>query len=245
LIADRTQRTILDTTPTRRSWKHLLPPLPYPRAALEPYVDAQTMMLHHDEHHASYVAKLNATLEDFPELQKHDAWWLLLNSSALPKGIRASIRNNAGGHVNHSLFWRAMSPAAGSAPAGPLAEAIDRDFGGLEQLKVRFAAVGEQLFGSGWVWLARTNQEGGGLEIYATSGHDNPMMQGHFPILVNDVWEHAYYLKYQNRRSDYLRAWWLVVNWEEAARRFEHSDQSAEQDWEGEGGQRLMTSRVT
>jgi Fe-Mn family superoxide dismutase len=138
-----------------------------------------------------------------------------------------------------------MSPAAGGAPAGPLAEAIDRDFGGLEQFKVRFAGVGEQLFGSGWVWLARTNQEGGRLEIYATSGHDNPMMQGHFPILVNDVWEHAYYLKHQNRRSDYLRAWWSVVNWEEAARRFECSDQSAEQDWEGEGGQRLMTGCVT
>lgn len=216
--------------------KHMLPPLPYDYAALEPHIDAQTMMLHHDKHHASYVANLNSTLEQFPELHERNALWLLLNLSKVPQKIRTAVRNNAGGHVNHGLFWRAMSPAASGAPAGPLAGAIDRDFGGLEQFKARFDDAGGKLFGSGWVWLTRAQRDGGRLQVSTTSGHDNPLMQGHFPILVNDVWEHAYYLKYENRRADYLNSWWSVVNWQEAARRFEHSDHSAEHDWEGEGG---------
>ena len=218
------------------SLKHLLPPLPYEHAALEPHIDAHTMMLHHDQHHASYVANLNSALEQFPELHKRTAFWLLLNLSKVPEKMRAAVRQNAGGHVNHSLFWRAMSPAASGAPAGPLADAIKRDFGSFEQFKARFAEAGGKLFGSGWVWLARTQQDGGKLEVSTTSGHDNPLMQGRFPILVNDVWEHAYYLKHENRRGDYLKGWWPVVNWEEAARRFERSDRSAERDWEGEGG---------
>jgi Fe-Mn family superoxide dismutase len=194
------------------------------------------MMLHHDRHHASYVANLNSALEMFPELHAHNALWLLLNLDRVPHRIRTAVRNNAGGHVNHSLFWRAMSPAAGGAPAGPLADAIDRDFGSLDEFKARFVDAGGKQFGSGWVWLARTQHDGGKLGVFTTSGHGNPLIQGHFPILVNDVWEHAYYLKYENRRGDYLKSWWPVVNWEEAARRFERSDHSAEREWEGEGG---------
>lgn len=222
---------------------HLLPALPYDHAALEPYIDARTMMLHHDKHHASYVAKLNSALKSFPELHGRNALWLLLNLSKVPPKIRTAVRNNAGGHVNHSLFWRVLSPPASGGPAGPLADAIDRDFGSLEQFKVEFAKAGETLFGSGWVWLARAQQEGGRLQVCTTSGHDNPLMRGHFPILVNDLWEHAYYLKYENRRGDYLKAWWPVVNWQEAARRFERSDHSAERDWEDEGGQVLRATK--
>ena len=214
--------------------KHLLPALPYDPAALEPHIDAQTMRLHHGQHHSSYVANLNSMLEESSELHERNALWLLLHLSRLPQKIRTAVRNNAGGHVNHSLFWRAMSPASGGAPAGPLADAIKRDFGSLEQFKLRFADAGAKLFGSGWVWLVRTQRDGGRLEISTTSGHDNPLMQDQFPILLNDVWEHAYYLKHENRRADYLKSWWAVVNWPEAARRFERSDHSVERDWEAE-----------
>jgi len=216
--------------------RHMLPALPYHYAALEPYIDAQTMMLHHDKHHASYVENLNSALEKFPELHGRTALWLLLNLSKVPLKIRTVVRNNAGGHVNHSMFWLAMIPEAGSAPLGPLAEAVINDFGSLERFKLKFEEAGNKLFGSGWVWLARAQQDGGRLQIYTTSGHDNLMMKGHFPVLVNDVWEHAYYLKYQNRRSDYLKNWWAIVNWKEAARRFERSDHSAVRDWEDDGG---------
>ena len=219
--------------------KHLLPPLPYDPAALEPYIDAQTMRLHYGQHHASYVANLNSALEESPELHDHSALWLLLNLGKVPQKIRIAVRNNAGGHVNHSLFWRAMSPASGGAPAGPLADAIKRDFGGFEQFKARFDDAGGKLVGSGWVWLARAQRDGGRLEIRTTSGHDNPLMQHHFPLLLNDVWEHAYYLTHENRRGNYLKGWWAVVNWEEAARRFERSDHSVERDWEAEGGSLL------
>ncbi len=216
--------------------KHILPSLPYSHASLEPHIDKRTMALHHGKHHASYVANLNATLDNFPELHERSALWLLLNLDKVPQTIRAAVRNNAGGHVNHSLFWRTMSPVANGKPVGALAEAIDRDFSSFELFKSQFAEAGEKHFGSGWVWLARAQQDGGKLNIYTTSGHDNPLMQGHFPILLNDVWEHAYYLNYENRRGDYLKGWWPLVNWEEAANRFERSDQSAEQAWETEGG---------
>jgi Fe-Mn family superoxide dismutase len=216
--------------------KHVLPPLPYPHAALEPHIDARTMMLHHDKHHASYVANLNSALERFPELHKRSASWLLLNLASIPEAGRTAVRNNAGGHLNHSLFWRIMSPAGGGAPTGALADAIKRDFGGFEQFKAQFAEAGAKVFGSGWVWLARVQKDAGKLQVYTTAGHDNPLMQGHFPLLVNDVWEHAYYLKHENRRPDYLNGWWAVANWAEAARRFELSDHSAEQEWEDEGG---------
>ncbi len=233
-------RTInLSHGPETLSAKHTLPPLPYDYDALEPYIDAKTMMLHHDQHHASYVIKLNSTLAGNPELQDRSALWLLLNLDKTPLELRVSIRHNAGGHVNHSLFWRAMSPAGRGSPApvGALAEALDRDFGGLEQFKRSFNEAGEQLFGSGWVWLAESRQDGGRLQICTTNGHSNPLLQGHFPILLNDVWEHAYYLKYENRRRDYLHAWWSLVNWDEAMRRYDRaSDQAAKRDWEDEGG---------
>jgi superoxide dismutase, Fe-Mn family len=222
--------------------KHLLPPLPYGYAALEPTIDARTMMLHHDKHHASSVEKLNAALEKFPELQERTAIWLLLNLIKVPKEIRTVVRQNAGGHVNHSLFWRAMSPNGSGAPAGALADAIARDFGGVEQLKARFAEAGQQRFGSGWVWLARTQLDGGNLQVFTTYGHENPLLQGHYPILVNDVWEHAYYLQHQDRRADYLNGWWAVANWEEAARRYEHADHSVQGDWKSEGGRLLVAA---
>ena len=215
--------------------EHNLPPLPYYHASLEPHIDARTMTLHHYKHHASYVANLNSALAEFPELHERTALWLVLNLSKVPEHARTAIRNNAGGHVNHSLFWRAMSPAASGAPAGPLADAIKSDFGGFEQFKARFAEAGDKVFGSGWVWLARAQQDGG-LQVYTTSGHDNPLMQGHFPILVNDVWEHAYYLKHENRRPEYLKGWWAVADWTEAARRFDLSGTSAQKRWESDGG---------
>jgi Fe-Mn family superoxide dismutase len=215
--------------------------LPYSHAALEPHIDARTMMLHHDKHHATYVASLNEALEKFPELQQRSASWLLLNLAKVPEAVRTAVRNNAGGHLNHSLFWRSMSPAGG-APSGPLADAIKRDFGSFGQFKAQFDEAGAKLFGSGWVWLARAQKDGGKLQVYTTAGHDNPLMQGHFPLLLNDVWEHAYYLKHENRRPDYLKGWWAVANWDEVARRFELSDHSAEKDWEDEGGLVLETS---
>jgi Fe-Mn family superoxide dismutase len=222
--------------------KHVLPPLPYAHAALEPTVDARTMLLHHGKHHASYVEKLNAALEQFPELQGRTAIWLLLNLIKVPKEIRTTVRQNAGGHVNHSLLWRAMSPTGADAPAGALADAIARDFGGVDQLKTRFGEAGQGRFGSGWVWLAKTQLAGGRLQVLSTFGHENPMLQGHYPILVNDVWEHAYYLKYENRRADYLESWWAVANWEEAARRYEGLDHAAGDSWEAEGGRLLVAT---
>jgi superoxide dismutase, Fe-Mn family len=221
--------------------KHVLPALSYAYAALEPSIDARTMMLHHDRHHASYVEKLNEALEKFPELQGRSAIWLLLNLIKVPKEIRTAVRHNAGGHVNHSLFWRAMSPARGDAPAGALADAIVRDFGGLEQLKARFAEAGQQRFGSGWVWLAKRQLDGGKLQVMSTFGHENPLLQGQYPILVNDVWEHAYYLKYENRRADYLKDWWAVANWEEATQRYERSGHSDKDDSEV-GDERLLVA---
>jgi len=219
--------------------KHVLPPLPYDHAALEPHIDARTMMLHHGKHHASYVEKLNTALEAFPNLQQKTALWLLLNLDKLPKDIRVAVRNNAGGHVNHSLFWQAMSPVSaisGGAPSGLLADAIEHDFGSFDLFKARFDKAGETLFGSGWVWLARAQNDGGRLEVITTSGHDNPLMQGLFPLLLNDVWEHAYYLKHENRRADYLHGWWEVVNWQEAERRYERPDHAAVQLSEAGGG---------
>ena len=211
--------------------KHLLPPLLYHVSALEPHIDARTMMLHHDQHHAGYVKALNLALESAPELlEDKSAEWLLQNLEQVPENIRTAVRNNAGGHVNHSLLWRAMSPNAGGggAPSGPLAEAIDDAFGSFEKFKSGFEETGAKLFGSGWVWLVKAAQGNGKLELLATSGHDNPWSQDCFPILLNDVWEHAYYLKHQNRRPEYLKGWWSVVNWTEAARRFARSQQAAE-----------------
>jgi Fe-Mn family superoxide dismutase len=181
------------------------------------------------------VAQLNAAIEHFPELHERSASWLLLNLNKVPEEARASVRSNAGGHVNHSLFWRAMCPAAGATPSGHLADAINRDFGSFEHFKSRFEEAGAEVFGSGWVWLARAQQNGGRLRVFTTPGHGNPLMQGHFPILVNDAWEHAYYLKHENRRVQYLKEWWAVADWDEAARRFKRSDHTASNHWTTEG----------
>lgn len=200
--------------------KHTLPPLPYAYDALEPYIDTRTLTLHHDKHHASYVTNLNMALDKYPELHERTADWLLCNLSQVPQAIRSAVHHNAGGHVNHSFFWQMMSPTVRGALAGPLLDALKRDFGGIAEFKASFEEAGEKLFGSGWVWLVREQKDEGKLQIMTTAGHDHPIMKGLFPLLVNDVWEHAYYLKYENRRADYLHAWWSIVNWDEVARRF-------------------------
>jgi Fe-Mn family superoxide dismutase len=197
---------------------YTLPPLPYPTNALEPHIDAQTMEIHHGKHHQAYVTNLNAALEKAPELANKSLDDLLRNLNSVPEAVRTAVRNNGGGHWNHSQFWRTMAPNAGGKPTGKLAAAIDAAFGDFEKFKEAFNAAGAGRFGSGWVWLVN---EGGKLAITSTPNQDNPLMDGKpAPLLGNDVWEHAYYLKYQNRRPDYLKAWWNVVNWDEVAKRF-------------------------
>jgi Fe-Mn family superoxide dismutase len=194
---------------------HQLPPLPYDFAALEPHIDAQTMQIHHGKHHQAYVNNLNAALEKHPELQGKSAEDLIRNLAAVPDDIRGAVRNNGGGHVNHSAFWKWMAPHAGGAPTGALADAINSAFSSFDSFKEQFAKAGVGRFGSGWAWLIDT---GGKLSIESTPNQDNPMMDGKKAILGLDVWEHAYYLKYQNRRPDYITAWWNVVNWAEVAK---------------------------
>jgi len=211
--------------------KHVLAPLPYDYAALEPHIDARTMMLHHDKHHASYVEKLNAALEPYAELRGRSLPWLMVNGDEIPQAIRTAVRNNAGGHLNHSLFWTLMKPKGGGDPGGALGKAITQAFGNIEAFRKAFDDAGGKVFGSGWVWLAMTPGKGAGkssLEILTTPGHDNPIQQGKYPLLVNDVWEHAYYLKHENRRPDYLKGWWSVVNWPTVEQRFENPDQPTE-----------------
>ncbi len=196
---------------------HTLPPLPYPSNALEPHIDAQTMEIHHGKHHNTYVTNLNAALDKAPELADKPIDALLRDLNAVPEAIRTAVRNNGGGHWNHSQFWKSMAPNAGGAPTGKLADAITSAFGDFEKFKEQFSAAGAGRFGSGWVWL---NNEGGKLSISSSPNQDNPLMDGKpAPILGLDVWEHAYYLKYQNRRPDYMKAWWNVVNWSEVASR--------------------------
>jgi superoxide dismutase, Fe-Mn family len=194
-----------------------LPPLPYDYAALEPYIDAETMKLHHDKHHQAYITNANGALEKHPELASKTADELLADLNAIPEDVRTVLRNNAGGHSNHSMFWSIMGPAGG-APTGALADQIKADFGDFEAFKKTFNETTAKQFGSGWGWLVF---KGGKLAIITTPNQDSPLSQGLYPILGNDVWEHAYYLKYQNRRPEYLAAWWNVVNWSEVAKRFE------------------------
>ncbi len=196
-----------------------VPPLPYDYSALEPYIDAETMKLHHDKHHVTYVNNLNAAIEKHPELGKEKPEDLLRKLSDIPEDIRGAVRNNGGGHVNHSMFWTIMKPKGGEA-GGKIAEQIKKDFGSLEDFKKLFNETTAKQFGSGWGWLT---WEGGKLKITTSANQDNPISQGHFAILGNDVWEHAYYLKYQNRRPEYLAAWWNTVNWDEVNKRFEHA----------------------
>ena len=196
---------------------HQLPALPYDAAALEPHIDTQTMQIHHGKHHAAYVNNLNAALEPHADLAGKSAEDLIRNLSAVPEAIRTAVRNNGGGHVNHAMFWQIMGPGKGGAPSGALADAIAGAFGSFDAFKEQFAKAGMTRFGSGWAWLV---ESGGKLAIESTANQDNPMMDGKRPVMGVDVWEHAYYLKYQNRRNDYLAAWWHVVNWDEVARRF-------------------------
>ena len=195
---------------------HQLPPLPYDFAALEPHVDATTMQIHHGKHHQAYVTNLNAALDKHPALHGKSLADLLADITAVPEDIRTAVRNNGGGHWNHSMFWQIMGPNAGGAPTGAIADAITSTFGSFETFKDEFkkAAVGR--FGSGWAWL---NDVGGKLVIESTANQDCPLMEGKRPIMGLDVWEHAYYLKYQNRRPDYVDAWWNVVNWAEINKR--------------------------
>jgi Fe-Mn family superoxide dismutase len=190
---------------------HTLPPLPYPTDALEPTIDKQTMEIHHGKHHQAYVTNLNAALEKHPELADKPIETLLADLNAVPEDIRSAVRNNGGGHVNHTMFWQIMGPNGGGAPTGAVADAITSSFGGFDKLKEEFKKAGIARFGSGWAWLINT---GGKLTIESTANQDSPLMEGKKAILGIDVWEHAYYLKYQNRRPDYLEAWWNVVNWE-------------------------------
>ena len=195
-----------------------LPALPYPKEALEPHIDAQTMEIHHGKHHQTYVTNLNAALDKHPELHGKSIDELCRGVATVPEDIRTAVRNNGGGHWNHTQFWQTMGPNVGGGPTGKLADAINAAFGDFEKFKEAFNAAGAGRFGSGWVWLVN---EGGKLAITSTPNQDNPLMDGKAPpILGNDVWEHAYYLKYQNRRPDYLKAWWNTVNWEEVGRRY-------------------------
>ncbi len=200
-----------------------LPPLPYAKDALEPYIDAQTMEIHHDKHHAAYVANVNKAIAGKPDLEAKTVEQLISRLDAVPADIRGAVRNNGGGHANHSMFWKLLGPNAGGAPAGPLAAAITSAFGGFDALKEKIEAAGMGRFGSGWAWLV---VNGGKLEVCSTANQDNPLMgkavagcEGR-PIFGIDVWEHAYYLKYQNRRADYLKAVWNAVNWAEVAGNF-------------------------
>lgn len=199
-----------------------LPPLPYGYEALEPNVDARTMEIHHTKHHQGYVNNLNAAIEKAPELQGKSLEDLLKNLSAVPEKVRTAVRNNAGGHWNHSLFWTIMAPNAGGEPSGELATAVGSAFGDFAKFKEQFNAAASGRFGSGWAWLVSDAK--GALSIESTPNQDNPLMDGRNAILGVDVWEHAYYLKYQNRRADYLSAWWNTVNWPEVAKRYAGRD---------------------
>ena len=195
-----------------------LPSLPYAYDALEPYIDKVTMEIHHGKHHGTYVTNLNKALESVPNLAGKTVEELLArNCGIVPENIRTAVRNNGGGHINHSMFWQIMAPKAGGQPSGRLAQALQSTFGSFDQFKDKFTAAALGRFGSGWAWLTAQN---GKLDIYSTANQDSPVMEGKYPVMGLDVWEHAYYLKYQNRRAEYITAWWNVVNWAEIEKRF-------------------------
>ena len=195
-----------------------VPPLPYAFDALEPHIDKMTMEIHHDKHHAAYVTNLNKALESAPDLASKTVEELLANNcAAVPENIRTAVRNNGGGHLNHSMFWTIIGPGAGGEPAGNLAAAINSAFGSFATFKEKFGAAATTRFGSGWAWLIK---DGSKVDVISTANQDSPLMEGKFPVFGLDVWEHAYYLKYQNRRPEYIAAWWNVVNWKEAEKRF-------------------------
>ena len=195
---------------------HTLPDLPYAHDGLEPHIDAQTMQIHHGKHHQAYVNKLNDALGKHPDLESKTLEDLLQNINDIPEDIRTAVRNNGGGHANHSLFWTIMAPGSSGGASGAVADGINSTFGGFGKFQELFANAGATRFGSGWAWLAVHD---GSLEVFSTANQDSPLMENKTPILGLDVWEHAYYLKYQNRRPDYIQAWWNVVNWDEVNRR--------------------------
>jgi len=197
-----------------------VPALSYAYEALEPTIDSQTMHLHHDKHHQAYVDNFKAALEKAPELKAKSPEDLLRNLQAVPEAVRTAVQNNGGGHVNHAMFWAIMAPNAGGAPTGAIGDAIKSTFGDFAQFQEKFNDAGVKRFGSGWAWLVQGKS---GLEIISTANQDSPLMQGLYPVMGNDVWEHAYYLKYQNRRAEYLKAWWNVVNWNEVNKRLADS----------------------
>jgi superoxide dismutase, Fe-Mn family len=197
---------------------HELPPLPYPLDALEPHFDAKTMEIHHGKHHAAYVTNLNKAIAGKPELEKKSIEELIGNLASVPEDIRGAVRNNGGGHANHSMFWKLLAPKAGGSPTGKLADEINSTFGSFDTFKEKFEAAGLGRFGSGWAWLI---VKGGKLEITSTPNQDTPLMEGIKPVLGCDVWEHAYYLKYQNRRADYLKAFWNLVNWSAVTKHYD------------------------
>jgi superoxide dismutase, Fe-Mn family len=196
-----------------------LPPLPYDYSALEPYIDEQTMHLHHDKHHQAYVTNLNNALQGQSQFESLPIEELIRRINEVPESIRTAVRNNGGGHLNHSMFWQIMKPNGGGEPTGPLASAITSTFGSFDNFKTQFNDAGVKRFGSGWAWLVM--DRAGALSVISTANQDSPLMDGMLPIMGNDVWEHAYYLKYQNRRADYLAAWWNVVNWDKVGQRYE------------------------
>jgi superoxide dismutase, Fe-Mn family len=199
-----------------------VPPLPYPYEALEPYIDTETMHLHHDKHHQAYVTNLNNALQgQSGQLTSYSVDDLLRNINEVPDSIRTAVQNNGGGHANHSMFWQIMSPNGGGAPTGDLGSAIQQAFGSFDQFKAAFNDAGLKRFGSGWAWLVLN--QAGQLQVISTANQDSPLMTGMYPVMGNDVWEHAYYLKYKNVRADYLNAWWNVVNWDEVARRYQQA----------------------
>ncbi|HEU4784453.1 MAG TPA: superoxide dismutase [Ktedonobacterales bacterium] len=195
-----------------------LPPLPYDYNALEPYIDEETMHLHHDKHHQAYVNNLNAALQGQSQLDNMSIDELIHSLNSVPENIRTAVRNNGGGHINHSMFWQIMKPNGGGEPTGDLASAISSTFGSFDQFKAAFNDAGAKRFGSGWAWLVIGTD--GKLAVTSTANQDSPLIDGLYPVMGNDVWEHAYYLKYQNRRPEYLAAWWNVVNWDEIGKRY-------------------------
>lgn len=208
----------IDTATTAvKSPVFTLPPLTYAYNALEPHIDAATMKFHHDKHHAAYIKNLNGAIAKYPQLQSKTIEQLLASLGTLPKDIQNTVRNSGGGHYNHTMYWRIMGPKGGGAPTGAIATAIQSQFGSFDRFKTQFNQAGTKLFGSGWVWLVNDKNK---LKIITTPNQDNPISQGLYPIMGNDVWEHAYYLKYQNRRPDFLAAWWNVINWTEVNSRY-------------------------
>jgi superoxide dismutase, Fe-Mn family len=198
-----------------------LPALPYDYTALEPYIDEETMHLHHDKHHQAYVTNLNNALQGQDALANLPIEDLVRRINEVPENIRTAVRNNGGGHVNHTMFWEIMTPGGAKEPTGDLANAINQTFGSFDAFKTQFNDAGTKRFGSGWAWLVVA--QGGALQALSTANQDSPLMDGQYPVMGNDVWEHAYYLKYQNRRPEYLAAWWNVVNWDEVAKRYDRA----------------------